>query len=163
MHYIYIQNEKVDVWNRGYRICLPCSSGQSNEFFVCECCGKKYYYTNRTKVLQEIGRLDFDFKQQRWCKYCKKTTQACPRCHKQVPLYQMTTFEDRRRNQRLTVCGSCKKELIDEAARWRNGVAARIRCKACGKIFDFTNAEAEFYESKGYERPTRCKECRGKR
>ena len=120
MHSIYIQRKRVDVWNRGYRICLPCSNDQSNDGFTCESCDRRFFYTNRTKVLHEIGRLDFDYKQQRWCRDCKKNTKACPHCGKQVPIYQFTKFEDRDKNQSITVCGSCKKELIEEATRRRN-------------------------------------------
>ena len=163
MHFIYIKKEKVDVWSRGYRICLPCSHDQSQDGFTCQCCGVTFYYTNRTKVLHEIGRLDFDYKQQRWCRDCKKIKKMCPSCGREVPLYQMTTFEDRRRNQTKTMCGDCKRKLIEEATRQRNTVVARIRCQSCGSIFDFTSADEEFYRSKGWNRPTRCKNCRAKR
>ena len=33
-------------------------------------------------------------------------------------------------------------------------------CKDCGKEFELTQGEIEFYESKGLELPKRCKECR---
>lgn len=35
-----------------------------------------------------------------------------------------------------------------------------IICQTCGKRFVFTKGEAEFFKSKGFELPRRCKECR---
>lgn len=163
MHNIYIEKSKVDVWERGYRICLPCSNDQSNEGFTCECCKTTYYYTNRTKVLHEIGRLDFDYKQQRWCKDCKKKTQTCARCGREVPIFQMTAFEDRRRNLTQTVCGNCKRELIEEYNQWRNSTYTMVRCRFCGHSFEITNGDYEYFRAKGFNLPTRCKNCRGSR
>lgn len=39
----------------------------------------------------------------------------------------------------------------------------RIKCKECGKEFEFTDEERNFFVSKGLETPKRCKECRIKR
>lgn len=36
------------------------------------------------------------------------------------------------------------------------------KCKDCGKDFEITDGEREFYESKGLSLPKRCKECREK-
>lgn len=36
----------------------------------------------------------------------------------------------------------------------------KIVCKECGKEFDFTAREQEFYKEKGFSEPKRCKECR---
>lgn len=38
----------------------------------------------------------------------------------------------------------------------------KIVCKDCGKEFDFTAKEQEFYQQKGLFEPKRCKECRDK-
>jgi len=40
-----------------------------------------------------------------------------------------------------------------------------LKCveKGCGKEFIFTAGEQEFYATRGYEEPKRCKECREKR
>lgn len=37
------------------------------------------------------------------------------------------------------------------------------KCRDCGKEFTLTDGEIEFYRSKGFELPTRCKSCRDKR
>ena len=36
----------------------------------------------------------------------------------------------------------------------------KIICKDCNKEFTFTVREQEFYQSKGFTEPQRCKECR---
>lgn len=38
-----------------------------------------------------------------------------------------------------------------------------IICKDCGKEFDFTPGEQEFYTQNNLKDPVRCKECRDKR
>lgn len=36
----------------------------------------------------------------------------------------------------------------------------QITCATCGTDFDFTQEEREFYESKGFQPPRKCKPCR---
>lgn len=35
-----------------------------------------------------------------------------------------------------------------------------ITCAACSSTFEFTEEEQEFYESKGFQHPKKCKPCR---
>lgn len=35
-----------------------------------------------------------------------------------------------------------------------------IKCKDCGQNFTFTAGEQEFFQSKGFSEPIRCKACR---
>lgn len=167
VHNIYVQKEKIDIWGRGYRICIPCAGDQSDVSFKCECCGRQFYYTNRTKVLHEIGKSDFDFKKQRWCRDCKKRTMRCGHCGQEIPIYQLKEFEDRLRKQKKNVCGSCFKELIEKSRQekevWKNSVARRESCCNCGRSFTITNGEIEYLSKKRYNFPTRCPECRKKR
>lgn len=37
------------------------------------------------------------------------------------------------------------------------------KCRDCGKEFTLTDGEIDFYRSKGFELPNRCKACRDKR
>ena len=163
MHNIRIHNEKIDVWNMGYRICLPCSVDQSDASFTCKSCGRKFYYTNRTKVMHEIGKLDFDWNNQKWCHNCKKHTIKCSECGAEVPLYQIKEFQDRRRNLARSVCGNCFGMLLNEAQRWKEAIYQTLRCRQCGRIFNISNGEAEYFEKKGMNLPSRCPSCRGKR
>jgi hypothetical protein len=42
--------------------------------------------------------------------------------------------------------------------------AETIKCKDCGKEFEFSESEQQFYIAKGFDnRPKRCKPCRDKR
>lgn len=36
-------------------------------------------------------------------------------------------------------------------------------CQDCGKEFEFTVRDQEFYKEKGFSEPKRCKDCREKR
>ena len=38
-----------------------------------------------------------------------------------------------------------------------------IVCQDCGKEFEFSEREQEFYKEKGYNKKKRCKDCREKR
>ena len=38
-----------------------------------------------------------------------------------------------------------------------------IVCKDCGNEFVFTEGEQNFYAEKGFQEPTRCKDCRNSR
>jgi CxxC-x17-CxxC domain-containing protein len=38
-----------------------------------------------------------------------------------------------------------------------------LTCQDCGKTFEFTESEAEFYRSKGFSTPGRCPDCRAAR
>lgn len=170
LHKVKVQNEIIDIWDRGYRVCLPCARGKSNNptaFFICECCGRKFYYTKRTEIIHEIGKSNFDWKKQRWCRQCKKRTTKCSHCGKSVPIYQMREFKDNLRNTKSTVCGDCFKELIDRSKREREALNNEIIewriCRDCRRSFSITNGEAEYFNKKGLNWPTRCPNCRGRR
>ena len=167
LHSIRVKQEKIDIWERGYRVCLPCARDQSGMSFRCECCNRTFYYTNRAKILHEIGKSEFDYKKQRWCRECKTKTVQCRKCGREVPINQIREFEDRMRNLKMNVCGNCFKELIDKAKLekeiWRNSTAQSVRCRNCGRIFSITNGEMEYFNKKGFNLPTRCPQCRKNR
>lgn len=63
-----------------------------------------------------------------------------------------------------SICGRCGKKFLKT---WlKNGICADgqtykiITCSACGKSFEITYGEKEFYDKKGYELPKRCQTCR---
>lgn len=162
---VRMQGEMINIWDRGYRVCLPCAVDRSNSpdaQFTCKCCGRTYYYTNRTHIMHEIGKLDYDWNAQKWCRDCKKQTIRCTRCHKEVPVYQLKEFRDEQRNQRRSVCGSCFGELINEEKQRKNAVYRTAICRNCNRPFNITQGEKVYFESKGYSMPTRCPSCRGR-
>lgn len=164
---LYVNKQKVDVWSMGYRICLPCAEDKSDVSFTCECCDRKYYYTNRTKLMHAIGKSEFGWANQKWCGYCKKRTTKCSGCGKDIPIYKMREFTDKKRNLKRTVCSDCFSSLVTQAKReqeaWKNSEYTNGRCKNCGRSFTITNGEAEFFRKKGLALPTTCPNCRGRR
>lgn len=169
LHSIRMQKEKIDIWKRGHKICLPCADDKSEVSFTCKCCGRTFFYTNRTKIVHEIGRTDFDWVNQRWCKDCKKRTIKCKQCGRDVSLFQIKEFEDRTRHIKKSVCTDCFKDLIAQSRLekeiWKNEVYTTRLCnnRYCGRTFTITNGEFEFYKKKGLNLPTRCPNCRNKR
>ena len=45
----------------------------------------------------------------------------------------------------------------------QNYETQQLQCVECGKIFDFSGEDQEFYSKKGYSAPKRCPECRENR
>ena len=45
----------------------------------------------------------------------------------------------------------------------QNYETQQLQCVECGKIFDFSAEDQEFYARKGYSAPKRCSECRESR
>lgn len=164
---LYVNKQKVDVWAMGYRICLPCAEDKSDVSFTCECCDRKYFYTNRTKLMHAIGKSEFGWANQKWCGSCKKRTTRCSGCGKEIPIYQMREFTDKKRNLTRTVCSECFGNLVNQAKReqeaWNNSAYTYGRCRNCGRSFTITNGEAEFFRKKGFALPTKCPNCRGRR
>lgn len=160
---IRIQNEKINVWDRGYRVCLPCAVDQSDVSFTCKSCGRTFYYTNRTKLMHEIGKLNFDWNNQKWCHNCKKHSIKCSKCGVEVPVYQIKEFTDKRRNLTKSVCGNCFSELLSNEKQWKETIYQTLRCRQCGRVFNITNGEAEYFEQRGMNLPSRCPACRGRR
>ncbi len=39
----------------------------------------------------------------------------------------------------------------------------QLTCRDCGSSFEFSDRDAEFYASKGFKNPSRCKDCRSKK
>ena len=164
---LYVNNQRVDVWSKGYRICLPCAEDKSEVSFTCECCGREFFYTNQTKLMHAIGKSEFGWENQRWCRYCKKQTINCAECGKDVPIYRLKEFTDKKRNLTRTVCPECFGKLVNQAKReqeaWNNSVYETRRCNNCGHSFVITNGEAEYFKKNGLCLPNRCPKCRGKR
>ncbi len=46
---------------------------------------------------------------------------------------------------------------------YNNYETQQLECAECGKTFEFSAEDQEFYAKKGYSAPKRCTECRAKR
>ena len=54
-------------------------------------------------------------------------------------------------------------ELIEDSVANHDGKDKEIKCKDCGKTFIFTSGAQEFYKSKNFAFPQRCRQCAKKR
>lgn len=59
-----------------------------------------------------------------------------------------------KRAKRYKICRDCFEKS--------NTIYARRTCKNCGKTFEITYGEKEYFENRGLTLPTRCENCRGK-
>ena len=53
--------------------------------------------------------------------------------------------------------------VIEDTVANHDGEDKEIACKDCGKTFVFSVGEQEFYKSKNFPDPKRCKKCSKKR
>ncbi len=103
------------------------------------------------------------------CKMCKKDVPEyqcqngiCPECLNKGEIYR---------------CKRCRKEILytnyqkyvkkgkpfdlcPECFDYGNRIRIRQTCVECGRQFDITNSEYEFFTGKGLDLPKRCKSCR---
>jgi len=130
-----------------YRICNSCIDKKSEVSFTCKACGKTYYYTNRTALFHKMmKKQDSDWKDQKYCRDCKKKIVPCASCGKEVPYYYL-------KNGR---CQECDQEYKNSTYKW-------VTCRDCGGSFEITRKDHEYYVNKGYSEPTRCQACREKK
>lgn len=134
----YFQNRKI---------CNSCINKQSEMFFDCQVCGKRYFYTNETTLYHEMMRQkDPNWSKQKYCRDCKSKTLPCSDCHKMTPYYLL-------KNGRCRECNDT----------YRNHVYRTAWCRDCGGKFEITVGEHESNYVKGYNDPIRCKPCRDRR
>lgn len=84
----------------------------------------------------------------------KTISYKCSRCNKP---FRASIPRD------VPVCKECMRKERKEEEKKRNSVVATYKCKDCGKPYDITAGEMQFYRSRGLTSPARCKDCRSKR
>ncbi len=89
------------------------------------------------------------------CKEClnKGEVYKCSKCGKEI-VYT---------NYQKYIKKSEKFDLCQECFDYGNEVYSTEICSDCHKRFEITNREYDFYRSKGWNLPKRCKECRKKK
>ena len=60
-------------------------------------------------------------------------------------------------------CKNCFHELLNEHNAEKNEVYTRAACRQCYEWFVITKGEAEFFQAKGMNLPSRCPSCRGRK
>lgn len=56
-----------------------------------------------------------------------------------------------------------KKKHVEQVHEVSRGDVLTVECVDCGKTFDLTVEEQDWYKEKGFALPKRCKECRKER
>lgn len=86
------------------------------------------------------------------CQECLQTgeTYRCKRCGKKLTY---TNYQKYIKNVK-------KHELCPDCYEHGNEVCIKQRCVECGRTFEMTNNQCDFYREKGYDLPKRCKDCR---
>lgn len=139
----YFHNRYFD----DFRICNSCIDTKSDVSFTCKACGKTYYYTKRTALFHKMKKMeDSDWRDQKYCRDCKRKTLPCKDCHTEWPYYHL----------RGGRCPDCNKEYGSQTYKW-------ITCRDCGRQFEFTVKDHEIFMQKGLHEPVRCPDCRDRR
>ena len=86
------------------------------------------------------------------CRDClsKGETYRCKRCGKEI-LYT---------NYQKYIKKAKRYDMCPECFEYGNAVRLRQTCTDCGRTFEITNSQYEYYKRKGFEIPKRCKACR---
>lgn len=106
------------------------------------------------------------------CKLCgnevdeEQTEQGiCHECLKKGEVYHCAKCgcEMTYTNNQKYIRHSPKFEICKDCLNKRNMVYTTARCALCGRSFEITYGEKEFYDKKGLLLPKKCKGCRGQR
>lgn len=91
--------------------------------------------------------------------------EICPDCLKKGDIYHCAKCGCKmvHTNYQKYIKHAPKYEICKDCLNKRNMVYKTIRCSGCGRNFEITNGEKEFYDKKGYQLPKKCKSCRGQK
>ena len=63
-------------------------------------------------------------------------------------------------NYQKYIKGSKKYDFCQECFNYGRKIGLRQNCVNCGRLFELTNSQCDFFREKGYDLPKRCEECR---
>lgn len=109
-------------------------------YIICKLCGME---------------VDEDWTEQGICQACLKKgeTYTCSKCGGEMFYSNYQKYI--KKTPRYETCRDCNDK--------RNAVYMILECPICGKKFQITNGEREWYDEKGYQIPKKCKDCRGQK
>lgn len=86
------------------------------------------------------------------CKECLNTGDVykCSKCGKEI-LYS---------NYQKYIKNARRHDVCQECFEYGNEIYSTVRCSDCGRTFEITNRQYDFYFSKGLNLPKRCDQCR---
>lgn len=116
------------------------SEGSEDGFITCRLC--------RRKIPEKESREGI-------CNMCLKKgeTHYCRRCGQ--PMVYTNYLRYIEKVPPFEICDECYEKMKE--------IAERRKCVSCGKVFEITRGEKEFYIKRGWNLPRRCRECRKKR
>lgn len=147
-----VDKESLELFPKTYK------KAKGHTYATCNICGK-----------------EVDTKYMRDGKYCyeclnEEAVAECKSCHKQFkyrPNYRKYILL---KSTPPDFCSECmekkrqewerKKEERKKEQEYRNEVFMTRTCSVCGKTFTITNGDHDYFVSKGWPMPTRCKDCR---
>lgn len=99
--------------------------------------------------------VDEDWTEQGICRNCLKRGDIyhCARCGCEMV----------HTNYQKYIKHSPRYEICKDCLNRRNIVYTTVRCSECGRNFEITNGEKEFYDKKGFRLPKKCRSCRGQK
>ena len=112
---------------------------KSKTYAKCKLCSKEY---------------DAETLEQGICRTCLNDGEKyrCANCGCEMIYTNYQKFI--KHGKRHEVCRDCYEK--------RNTVYQRRSCKDCGRTFEITYGEKEYFDKKGFALPTRCENCRGR-
>ena len=130
-----------------FQICNGCLEKQSNVFFKCEDCGRTFYYSNRTALFHRLRKMqDSEWKDQKHCSDCKRKTAPCKSCGQEMPFFRLKNG----------LCATCNQDRLNRVYETRH-------CRDCGRPFEITVKDFEYFTRQGMSLPNRCKPCRDRK
>lgn len=111
---------------------------RNKTYAKCKICGKEF---------------EEDHLEQGFCRNCLNDGEKyhCARCGREM-IY--TNYQRLiKRAKRREICRDCSEQ--------RNKVFERRVCRNCGRMFEITYGQKEFFDKKGLSLPLRCENCRG--
>lgn len=111
---------------------------------------------NRNATYARCKLCNEEFEENRltegFCRDCleKGEVYRCEKCGGEIIYTNYQKYI--KHSKRHTICLACKTK--------GNETYRQFKCQDCGRIFNFTNNDYEFYKKKGYSMPKRCPDCR---
>ena len=136
-----LKSGKMSEWDEEALLIFPTrlKKDRNKSYAKCKICGKEY---------------DEESLEQGICRTCLNDGDKyhCERCGREM-IY--TNYQKLNKHaKRYKICRDCYEK--------RNTIWNRRTCKNCGRLFEITLGEKEYFEKKGFALPTRCEDCRGK-
>ena len=112
---------------------------KNKTYAKCKICGKEY---------------DEESLEQGICRACLNDGDKyrCANCGCEMVYTNYQKFI--KHGKRYEICRDCYEK--------KNTVYKRMTCRDCGRVFEITYGQKEFFDKKGFSLPTRCEDCRGR-